>query len=204
MLKVYHLMMKQNTFEITMKYKGVGVRVEFVDGNTYNGTPAKCYTRDAFKQRAIEASQMFKNRDIVLARTVVEDSDRKAEAKKAELMLQRRKARAAVADTQPMRTEPVKEPSTKEPATDSQGTGKGTDKTPKTKKEPKTTKNGKADNVDAEAPADEQPKNENEKAFESLEEAILFVAQTYNEEVSTEEEVREILESHGLTFTIQK
>ncbi len=199
MLKVYHLMMKQNTFEITMKYKGVGVRVEFVDGNTYNGTPAKCYTRDAFKQRAIEASQMFKNRDIVLARTVVEDSDRKAEAKKAELMLQRRKARAAVADAQPLRKEPVKEP-----ATDSQGTDKGADKTPKTKKEPKTTKKVKTENVDTEAPADEQPKNENEKAFESLEEAILFVAQTYNEEVSTEEEVREILESHGLTFTIQK
>lgn len=199
MLKVYHLMMKQNTFEITMKYKGVGVRVEFVDGNTYNGTPAKCYTRDAFKQRAIEASQMFKNRDIVLARAVVEDSDRKAEAKKAELMLQRRNARAAVANTQPLRTEPVKEP-----ATDSQGTDKGADKTPKTKNEPKTTKKGKTENVDTEAPADEQPKNENEKAFESLEEAILFVAQTYNEEVSTEEEVREILESHGLTFTIQK
>jgi hypothetical protein len=69
---------------------------------------------------------------------------------------------------------------------------------------PKTTKKVKTENLDTEAPTDKQPKNENEKAFESLEEAILFVAQTYNEEVSTEEEVREILESHGLTFTIQK
>lgn len=77
MLKIYQLRLKQNTFEVTFKYRGVGVRVAFVDGNTYNGTPAKCYTNDAFKQRAIEASQMFKDKDIVLERCVAEESDKK-------------------------------------------------------------------------------------------------------------------------------
>ena len=83
MLKIYQLRLKQNSFEITLRYKGVGVRVAFVDGNTYNGTPAKCYTSDPFKQKAIEASQMYKDRDIVLERTVEDAGDRKAAAAKA-------------------------------------------------------------------------------------------------------------------------
>lgn len=78
MLKVYQLRKPQNTFEVTLKYKGVGVRVTFVDGNTYNDIPAKCYTSDLFKQRAIENSQMYRNREIVLERTVEDESDRKA------------------------------------------------------------------------------------------------------------------------------
>ena len=77
MLKIYQLRKPQNSFEVTLKYKGVGVRVMFVDGNTYNDIPAKCYTTDPFKQKAIENSQMFKNGEIVLERTV-ED---KAQAK---------------------------------------------------------------------------------------------------------------------------
>lgn len=76
MLKIYQLRLKQNTFEVTMRYRGVGVRVAFVDGNSYNDIPAKCYTNDPFKQRAIEASQMFKDKDIVLERSVEEESDR--------------------------------------------------------------------------------------------------------------------------------
>lgn len=77
MLKVYQLRRNQNTFEVTLNYKGVGVRVSFVDGNTYNGTPAKCYTNDPFRQRAIEASKLFKDGDIVLERSVAEASDNK-------------------------------------------------------------------------------------------------------------------------------
>lgn len=80
MLKIYQLRLPQNTFEVTMKYRGVGVRVAFVDGNNYRDIPAKCYTNDPFKQRAIEASQMFKDKEIVLERTVEEESDRKKAA----------------------------------------------------------------------------------------------------------------------------
>lgn len=72
MLKVYRLKLKQNSYEVTIHYKGVGVRVAFTDGNIYNGTPARCYERDPFKQRAIEASPMFKNKEIVIERTVEE------------------------------------------------------------------------------------------------------------------------------------
>ena len=75
--------MAQNSYDVTLRYRGVGVRVSFVDGNTYNGTPAKCYTRDEFKQRAIENSQLYKDGDIVLERSVEEESDRKKAAEKA-------------------------------------------------------------------------------------------------------------------------
>ena len=75
--------MAQNSYDVTLRYRGVGVRVSFVDGNTYNGTPAKCYTRDEFKQRAIENSQLYKDGDIVLERQVEEESDRKKAAEKA-------------------------------------------------------------------------------------------------------------------------
>lgn len=77
MLKIYQLRKPQNSFEVTLKYKGVGVRVTFVDGNTYNDIPAKCYTSDPFKQKAIENSQMFKNREIVLERTVEDKNPKK-------------------------------------------------------------------------------------------------------------------------------
>lgn len=82
MLKIYQLRLKQNSFDVVLKYKGVSVRVAFIDGNTYNGTPAKCYTTDAFKQKAIENSKMFKDREIVLERCVEDDNDRKAAAAK--------------------------------------------------------------------------------------------------------------------------
>lgn len=72
MLKIYRLKLKQNSYEVTIHYKGVGVRVAFTDGNIYNGTPARCYERDPFKQRAIEASPMFKNKEIVIERIVEE------------------------------------------------------------------------------------------------------------------------------------
>lgn len=96
MLKIYRLNKNQNTFEVTIKFKGVGVHVSFVDGNTYNGTPAKCYTNDAFKQRAIESSQMFKDREITLERSVEENSDRKAVEAKTSMKSVTRHAPKAV------------------------------------------------------------------------------------------------------------
>lgn len=80
MLKVYRLKLKQNSYEVTLHYKGVGVRVAFTDGNIYNGTPARCYERDPFKQKAIEASPMFKNKEIVVERTVEDKAKTAASA----------------------------------------------------------------------------------------------------------------------------
>ena len=75
MIKQYKLNKRQNNFDITLYYKGVKVRVNFSGGNTYKGVLPKCFEKDPFKQRAIEASQMFKNREIVLERTIAEPGD---------------------------------------------------------------------------------------------------------------------------------
>ena len=118
MLKIYQLRLKQNTFDVTLKYKGVSVRVAFVDGNTYNGTPAKCYTNNAFKQKAIEASQMFKDREIVLERQVEEESDRKIK----KVAVHQKPASKPV----PLKPNPAPEPPVQEPAKDSDSTDKKT------------------------------------------------------------------------------
>lgn len=77
MIKQYKLNKRQNNYDITLYYKGVKVRVQFSGGNTYKGVLPKCAERDPFRQRAIEASQMFKDREIVLERTIAEPGDNK-------------------------------------------------------------------------------------------------------------------------------
>ena len=114
MLKIYQLRLKQNSFEVVLKYKGVGVRVAFIDGNTYNGTPAKCYTSDTFKQKAIEASKMFKDREIVLERSVEDENDRKAAVAKTVKVSAAPKQ--AAAKTAPKKSAPKAPAKTEEPA----------------------------------------------------------------------------------------
>ena len=75
MIKQYKLNKRQNNYDITLYYKGVKVRVQFTGGNTYKGVLPRCSERDPFRQRAIEASQMFKDRDIILERTIAEPGD---------------------------------------------------------------------------------------------------------------------------------
>jgi hypothetical protein len=174
MLKIYRLNKKQNTFEVTLKFKGVGVHVSFVDGNTYNGTPAKCYTNDAFKQRAIEASQMFKDREITLERTVEDGSDRKATDTQA--------AAKVVA-------KPAQKPAPKAAGKIS-GKGKASD-TSKAGKQVKQT------------PKHEQ-KPEPEKVFDNLGEAILYIAQNYDQDIQDEAEVLDFLKANGVNAVIKK
>ena len=174
MLKIYRLNKKQNTFEVTLKFKGVGVHVSFVDGNTYNGTPAKCYTNDAFKQRAIEASQMFKDRDITLERSVDDGSDRKAAETKA--------AAKVVA-------KPAPKPAPKA-AGKTSGKGKAAD-------------TGKAGKQGKQTPK-EEPKQEPEKVFENLGEAILYIAQNYNQDIQDEAVVLDFLKANGVNALIRK
>ena len=174
MLKIYRLNKKQNTFEVTLKFKGVGVHVSFVDGNTYNGTPAKCYTNDAFKQRAIEASQMFKDREITLERTVEEKSDRKATDTLA--------AAKVVA-------KPAQKPAPKA-AVKTSGKGKASD-TSKTGKQGKQTPK-------------KEPEKEPEKVFDNLGEAILYIAQNYDQDIQDEAEVLDFLKANGVNAVIKK
>ena len=173
MLKIYRLNKKQNTFEVTLKFKGVGVHVSFVDGNTYNNTPAKCYTNDAFKQRAIEASQMFKDRDITLERSVDDGSDRKTAETKA--------AARVVPKTAP-------KPAQKAVGKTS-GKGKAAD----------TNKGGKGKQTPK-----KEPEKEPEKVFENLGEAILYIAQNYNQDIQDEAEVLDFLKANGVNAVIRK
>ena len=179
MLKIYRLNKRQNTFEVTLKYKGVKVNVSFVDGNTYNGTPAKCYTNDAFKQRAIEASQMFKDREITIERAVPDEQDRKAEAEKKARMAKALARKSAAQPTKTEKAEQKPEPSP-EPAPDP---------TPDPDSEPEKVKEDGDSSI---------------KVFDSLDEAILFVAQNYQEQVTDEKEVRELLKAHGINPRIKK
>ena len=77
MIKQYQLCKRQNSFEVTLNYKGVKVKVRFTGGNTYKGILPTCYEQNLFNQKAIEASQMFKDREIVLKRTIAEAGDQK-------------------------------------------------------------------------------------------------------------------------------
>ena len=125
MLKIYRLKLKQNSYEVTIHYKGVGVRVAFTDGNIYNGTPARCYERDQFKQKAIEASPMFKNKEIVIER-VVEDKNPKKPTVSQTVRAQRSsRIGAPVKPATPKPVAPVVEDPEPEPEPPVEDTGEG-------------------------------------------------------------------------------
>lgn len=178
MIKQYKLLKKQNNFEITLNYKGVKVKVNFSGGNTYKNVYPKCYERDPFKQRAIEASQMFKDHEIVKERDIPEASD-----KKETVAVQPRKAavrKAVVKKVVPaVQQAPAPQPE-QAPAPEIQ--------------EP-------ADTAAVTEPTPDGPAN---KEFANLGEAILFIAQNWRVEVKTEKEAREILKGHGINPKIKK
>jgi len=174
MLKVYQLRRNQNTFEVTLKYKGVGVRVSFVDGNTYNDIPAKCYTNDKFKQMAIENSQMYKNKEIVLERSIQEASDRMAPAA-SHTAVKKMPARGSVKAVQKA--------------------GKQTQKQ-KPKAEDQTPENQNTEIQDYDA--------EGLKKMEfTLAEAIQYIATNYQQQVQTPNEARAFLKEKGIKATIK-
>lgn len=185
MLKIYQLRLKQNSFEVTLKYKGVNVRVAFEDGNTYNGTPAKCYTNNLFKQKAIENSKMFKDKEIVLERSVEEDSDRQAAAKK--VALQQKKVQKPA----PAKQAPVKPAKQEKPA-------------PK----PETTKKeepvAEPENPEPEQEPVKDGDGMEKKTFDNLAEAIQFIATNYQVQVTTPNEARDFLKERGIKATIKK
>ena len=78
MIKEYQLRKLQNSYEITLYYKGVKVRVAFTGGNVYRGVQPKFRTDNAFKMKALEASQLFKNKEVVLLRTIEQKGDANA------------------------------------------------------------------------------------------------------------------------------
>lgn len=186
MLKIYQLRLKQNSFDVTLKYKGVNVRVAFVDGNTYNGTPAKCYTNNPFKQRAIENSQMFKNKEIVLEREVEEESDRNKKAVEKPMA----KPQGARKTTGTGTT--AKAAGKKSPATKANGSGKGASDGENAAEVHETT-GAVADGGDGQG----------KMSFDNLADAILYIATNYQEQVQTANEARAFLKEKGIKATIK-
>lgn len=194
MLKIYQLRLKQNIFEVTLKYKGVGVRVAFVDGNTYNGTPAKCYTSDPFKQLAIENSQMFKNKEIILERSVPEESDRKLEEARKAAQAKLAAKRAAIQTAAPKPAEkPAGKPAEK-PAEQSEPAQE-----PEKPAEPENQPNPEGD-----ASGTTTEDGTKVMVFDNVGEAILYVAQHFQQQAQTEKEAREILKANGINPRIKK
>lgn len=216
MIKHYKLRQAQNSYEITLFYKGMHVRVAFTGGNTYKGTFPRCITRDPFKQKAIEASQMFKDKDIILERV--------AEEKEAVKPVNQRRPRAsrivpmkkvAVSggenagnvgenaaevhdETAGVHEDPkTEDPKTEEPGGEAAGTVDANDGE-------NAGNDGKnADEMHDEA-AEVQGAGATKMTFDNVGEAILYVAQNFGVETRTEKEARDILKEHGIIPTIKR
>lgn len=163
MIKQYQLNKRQNNFDITLNYKGVKVKVSFSGGNTYKGILPTCYEKDLFRQRAIEASQLFKDREIVLKRTIAE-----AGYSKQAVAVQAKKVAVA----------------------------------------PKTVAKKVAPKPAVQHPAQDPPLDEGDGTqameFQNLGEAIIYIAQNWQQQAKTEKEAREILKAHGINPKIKK
>ena len=171
MIKEYQLRRPQNSYEVVLYYKGIKVHVAFTNGNTYKGINPTALVKETFKQRAIEASQPFKDKEIVLVRSIEEESD-----KAPKTVPHARRA----AMNKPVTAKPATQPT---PAKAE----------PDTKPEP--------------TPVDEGTQNDgakNEMNFDSVDEAILYIAQNFQQEATTEKEAREILKANGITPHIKK
>lgn len=178
MIKQYKLRKAQNNFEITLNYKGVKVMVSFTGGNIYKGILPSDYEKDPFKQRAIEASQMFKDGEITLERTI-------AEAKDNQQAVAVRTSRKAVRKPMKPAAKPAPAPT---PAVDTPEPV--ADLTPKVE-----------DNIDPEPTGEGDG---SDMTFNNLGEAILFIAQKFNVQVQTEKEAREILKQNNINPHIKK
>ena len=172
MLKEYQLRKLQNSYEVTLHYKGVKVRIAFTGGNVYNGTMPKFRTDNLFKMKALESSELFKNKEVVLSRTIGEAPRQAAQPRKK---VQKPAVRKPAPVVQPPKDEdpPVVDVVEDAPAEDPVDAGKGGDGS--------------------------QGMN-----FNSVDEAILYIAQNFQQEVTTEKEAREVLKANGITPHIKK
>lgn len=179
MIKEYQLRKLQNSYEVTLHYKGVKVRVAFTGGNVYNGTMPKFRTDDAFKQKVLEASELFKNKEVVLLRTI----GTKPAAPKP--VIQQRKVNGS--HIKPLQKTAAAPSPTPEPTPTP-----APEPTPTPEPEPTPT---------AEPVADDGAEK---KEFANLAEAIQFVAQQYQIAVTSEAEARKVLKEHGINPTIKR
>ena len=160
MTKEYQLRKLQNSYEVTLNYKGVRVRVAFTGGNVYKSKMPTFRTDNLFTMKALEASELFKNKEVVLVRT-------SGEAPK-----------------------PIK-PVAQQPKKPAKPAGEKRDFTTKTQSPVQGPPAGGDD-------------SDGKKEFASLADAIRFVAEEYEVQVTSEAEARKVLKEHGINPTIKR
>ena len=184
MLKEYQLRKLQNSYEVTLHYKGVKVRIAFTGGNVYNGTMPKFRTDNLFKMKALESSELFKNKEVVLSRTIGEAPRQAAQPRKK---VQKPAVRKPAPVVQPPKDEdpPVVDVVEDAPAEDPVDV---------------------VEDAPAEDPVDAGKGGDGSQGmnFNSVDEAILYIAQNFQQEVTTEKEAREVLKANGITPHIKK
>lgn len=167
MTKEYQLRKLQNSYEVTLHYKSVKVRVAFTGGNVYKSKMPTFRTDNLFTMNALEASELFKNKEVVLVRTTGEaPKPIKPVAQQPKKSAKPAKPAGEKRDIKPKTQAPVQEPGseTQEPADDGDG----------------------------------------KKEFASLADAIRFVAEEYEVQVTSEAEARKVLKEHGINPTIKR
>lgn len=205
MIKEYQLRKVQNSYEVTLNFKGAKVRVAFTGGNVYKNTLPRFRTNDAFKMKAIESSELFKNKEVVVLRTIQEKLDepkpvvqtRKKAARKVVMPMPRRAAEPTAETTQApapvIPQEPVIPETPKTPDTPQ------VSETPETPQEPVT-----AETPQNAEPAPDVASGDGEMVFGNLGDAIVYIAQNWQIQVQTEREAREILKQHGINPKIKR
>lgn len=175
MIKVYQLHKLQNSYEVTLYYKGVKVRVAFTGGNVYKNTYPKFRTDDLFKMKAIENSELFKNKEVSVVRTIGE----KPSVQKPVVQQRKKVVKPAI---QKPAVPHVQQPVTPPTFDEAQGT-------PESQIPEQSQTDGDGGQT---------------MEFANLGEAILYVAQNYQTEAQTEKEVRDILKSNGINPKIKR
>lgn len=167
MTKEYQLRKLQNSYEVTLNYKGVRVRVAFTGGNVYKSKMPTFRTDNLFTMKALEASELFKNKEVVLVRATGE----------------------APKPMKPVAQQPKKpaKPGVKAPVTVA-----NTTKTQAPVQETGSETHEAASGDDG------------KKEFASLADAIRFVAEEYEVQVTSEAEARKVLKEHGINPTIKR
>ena len=172
MTKEYQLRKLQNSYEVTLNYKGVRVRVAFTGGNVYKSKMPTFRTDNLFTMKALEASELFKNKEVVLVRTTGE----------------------APKPMKPVAQQPKKPAKPGKPGVKAPVTVANTTKTQAPVQETGSETQEPAGSDDSDG----------KKEFASLADAIRFVAEEYEVQVTSEAEARKVLKEHGINPTIKR
>lgn len=147
MIKQYQYNREQNFVRIEIDCFGATLPIEFKDGNSMNGIKPSYYTNNEVFQMAIEKSEVFKSKEVILVNTIAEPGDKKEQ-----------------------------KPEQKVPQED-------TVKKSQDKPEPAVS---------------------SDLEFDSVADAIVYIAEKYGESVETEADARRFLKDRGFKVTIHK